>query len=46
MNTDGLTDDEMGQIRELSRLFNIPFEALEETWRYNRKERAKTEEWI
>lgn len=41
--TDDLTDDEIGQIRELVRLTGIGFEELADMWRYNRKEKARVE---
>lgn len=41
--TDDLTDDELGQIRELVRLTGIPFDELADAWRYNRKEKARVD---
>jgi hypothetical protein len=38
-----LTDDELGQIRELVRLTGIPFEELADAWRYNKGKKARVE---
>lgn len=38
---ESLTDDELGQIRELVRLTGIPFEELEEAWRYNKGKKSR-----
>jgi len=41
--SDDLTDDELGQIRELVRLTGIPFDELADAWRYNRGKKARVE---
>jgi len=42
--SDGLTDDELGQIRKLVRLTGIPFDELADAWRYNRGKKARCDD--